>query len=216
MVYINDYLNSYRPLDLKKNYQIFPVESRGIDFVGYVTYHTHCLARKENKKNLCRQIAALRKKGLSEKEVRIKAASRLGFMQHCDSKHLLKKINMLKFSDVKKDDGTLTGSKYHIDVVVGKTIRLTAYRLSVSKYKGECLMIQYQIYEEVKDEKGNSISDENGQPKFDWVEHVSFTGSETLANQLKGIDITEPIAAKIVKQPIGDKGKYFYKLTDPD
>lgn len=218
LVYMNDYLNSHLALDIKKNYQIFPVEARGINFVGYVTYHTHCLARKENKKNLCRQIAALRKKGLPEEEIRIKASSRIGFMKHCDSTHLLKtiNINMLKFSDIKKDDGTLTGSKYHIDVVVGKTIRLTAFRITTSKYKGECLMIQYKIYEEVKDEKGIPETDENGQPKFDWIEHVSFTGSETLANQLKDIQITEPIEAKIVKQPIGDKGKYFYKLTDPD
>jgi len=27
------------------NYQIFPVESRGIDFVGYKSYHTHIFLR---------------------------------------------------------------------------------------------------------------------------------------------------------------------------
>lgn len=216
LVYMNDYLNSHRALDIKKNYQIFPVESRGINFVGYVTYHTHCLARKENKKKLCRQVASLRKKGLPENEVRLKSASRLGFMQHCDSIHLLKKINMLKFSDVRSDDGTLTGDKYHIDTILNRTIRLTAYRVSPSKYKGECLVIQYKIFEEVKDEKGNIIQDENGMPKKDWVEHVTFTGSETLANQLKGLQISEPIEAKIIKQSTGDKGRYFYKLTDPD
>lgn len=128
---------------------------------------------------------------------------------------------MLKFSDVQKDDGsTLTGDKYHIDVILNRTIRLTAYRITPSKYKGECLVVQYKIYEEVKDEKGDIIYDENGKPQRDWVEHVTFTGSETLANQLKGIDIIEPIEAKIVKQKTGGRDakveKYFYKLTDPD
>ena len=54
-VFINHYLNTERKLSMKGNYQIFPVESRGIDFVGYVTYHTHSLARKRNKKGLCRR-----------------------------------------------------------------------------------------------------------------------------------------------------------------
>ena len=54
LVFINDYLNNERLLDIKRNYQIFPVDVRGIDFVGYVIYHTHCLARKRNKKGLCR------------------------------------------------------------------------------------------------------------------------------------------------------------------
>lgn len=61
-VFINDYLNTERNLSMKSNYQIFPVESRGIDFVGYVTYHTHSLARKRNKQGLCREVAKLRKR----------------------------------------------------------------------------------------------------------------------------------------------------------
>ncbi len=36
LVYINDYQNNDRLLDMKRNYQVFPVDSRGIDFVGYV------------------------------------------------------------------------------------------------------------------------------------------------------------------------------------
>lgn len=36
-------------LKLKSNYQIFPVKSRGIDWVGYKHYHTHTLLRKSIK-----------------------------------------------------------------------------------------------------------------------------------------------------------------------
>lgn len=35
---------------LKRNWQIFPVEARGIDFIGYVFYHGHTLLRKDIKK----------------------------------------------------------------------------------------------------------------------------------------------------------------------
>lgn len=36
-------------LKVKDNYQIYPVDSRGINFVGYVFYHTHTLIRKSIK-----------------------------------------------------------------------------------------------------------------------------------------------------------------------
>ena len=96
LVLINDWLNEERHVDLKGNYQVFPVESRGIDFVGYVTFHTHCLARKKNKQGLCRELAKLRKAGVPEAEVMLLTASRAGFMLHCDSKHLFKVLNMKK------------------------------------------------------------------------------------------------------------------------
>lgn len=96
LVFINHFLNCERALDIKRNYQIFPVESRGVDFVGYVTYHTHCLVRKRNKQNLCRKVSELRKQGLTDEEIRLKVASNLGFMQHCDSHNLLNIIGMKK------------------------------------------------------------------------------------------------------------------------
>lgn len=41
-------------LKIKTNYQIFPVSSRGIDWVGYVHYQTHTLLRKKIKLNYIR------------------------------------------------------------------------------------------------------------------------------------------------------------------
>lgn len=43
-------------LDLKYNYQIFPVSKRGIDFLGYKFYHTHILLRKSIKKKFIKMI----------------------------------------------------------------------------------------------------------------------------------------------------------------
>jgi RNA-directed DNA polymerase len=47
---IQTYLKVNLKLDVKGNHQIFPVESRGIDFVGYVFYHKYIRLRKGIKK----------------------------------------------------------------------------------------------------------------------------------------------------------------------
>lgn len=89
---ITTYLNTELNLQLKSNYQIFPVESRGIDFVGYKFYHTHILMRKAIKKRLCRKAAKLNKKDIDAKSYRMQIAPWLGWAKHCNSKHLLKKV----------------------------------------------------------------------------------------------------------------------------
>lgn len=222
LVLINHWLNEERRVDLKSNYQVFPVESRGIDFVGYVTFHTHCLARKKNKQGLCRELAKLRKAGVPEAEIMLLTASRAGFMLHCDSKHLFKVLNMKKFSDlVPKTSGNLTGTKYHVDAILNREIHLTGYKLAPSKHNSEpCLTLQYSIEEPLTetgpDGQSRPVIDDAGQPVTDWVEHITFTGSQALIRQLEGVEITEPLRAKLIKQPIGDGKRCFYKLVDPD
>ncbi|KGO89754.1 RNA-directed DNA polymerase [Flavobacterium suncheonense] len=78
--YLKDNLN----LSIKGNFQVFPVEARGIDFVGYVHYHTHTLMRKSIKKNFVRAVKKRRKKET--------IAAYWGWAKHCNSKHLIKKI----------------------------------------------------------------------------------------------------------------------------
>lgn len=222
LVVINDWLETERLVSLKGNYQIFPVESRGIDFVGYVTRHDYCLARKKNKKGLCRELAKLRKAGVPEAEIMLLTASRTGFMKHCDSKHLMKTLDMKKFSElVPKSAGNLTGTKYHIDAILGREIHLTGYKLAPSKYNdGQSLTLQYSILEPVMetgpDGVQRAVIDDEGQPVADWVEHITFTGSQALIRQLDGVEITEPLRAKIIKQPIGSGQRCFYKIVDPD
>lgn len=92
LVEINDYLSTRLNLQLKSNYQVFPTDVRGIDFVGYVFRHTHVLMRKRIKKNFCRRVAILKKKNITEKEFQQKICSWVGWAKHCNSKHLLKKV----------------------------------------------------------------------------------------------------------------------------
>ena len=81
---IKKYLAVNLKLIVKQNYQIFPVSSRGIDFVGYVHFHTHTLLRKSIKKRFAR--------ALSKNKPKSSIASYLGWTKHCDSKHLIKKL----------------------------------------------------------------------------------------------------------------------------
>jgi len=46
-----NYLKDNLKLEIKSNYQIFPVASRGIDFLGYKMFHSHTLIRNSIKKN---------------------------------------------------------------------------------------------------------------------------------------------------------------------
>lgn len=81
---IAQYLECRLKLKVKPNYQVFPVATRGIDFIGYRFYHTHTLLRKRIKQNFARMIAR-RKNDAS-------IASYYGWAKHCNSKNLLKKL----------------------------------------------------------------------------------------------------------------------------
>ena len=81
---IRDYLDENLKLEIKANYQVFPVEARGIDFVGYVFFHTHTLLRKNIKKRFARAI--------KKRNNRQSIASYKGWAKHCNSKNLLKKL----------------------------------------------------------------------------------------------------------------------------
>lgn len=81
---IRQYLAENLKLEVKCNWQVFPVASRGIDFVGYVFYPTHTRLRKRIKQNFARKLA----KGASEATI----ASYMGWLKHADCKHLTKKL----------------------------------------------------------------------------------------------------------------------------
>lgn len=89
---IQTYLSENIKLKLKSNYQVFPIVSRGIDFIGYVFFHTHTMLRKRIKKNFCRCVAKLNRKIMTAKDYRIKICSWLGWCKYCNSKNLIKTI----------------------------------------------------------------------------------------------------------------------------
>lgn len=89
---IREYMHTNLNLEIKGNYQVFPVSARGIDFVGYKQYHTHILIRKSIKKNFARMV-----KGNKKPQ---SVAAYKGWTSHGDCKHLVKKLLNGKFKTV--------------------------------------------------------------------------------------------------------------------
>jgi hypothetical protein len=75
-------------LELKPNYQIFPVADRGIDFIGYKFYHTHVLLRKSIKQRMLKLI----NKRMSKNKLKTHLQSYFGWCKYCNSKHLLQNV----------------------------------------------------------------------------------------------------------------------------
>lgn len=82
-------------LELKKNWQIFPVEDRGVDFVGYRTFRSFCLIRKRTKNRIFRAMRRLIAKleGGSKLDCHDMGclSSYRGCLMHCDGHRLATK-----------------------------------------------------------------------------------------------------------------------------
>lgn len=107
---IRDYLKKELELDLKDNYQIFPVafdrkdtHGRGVDFVGYVFFRNETRLRKRIKQNLCRRIAKLRKskKQITAKDFKQIIASWWGWAKHGDTEYFINKLNLVSPYEIK-------------------------------------------------------------------------------------------------------------------
>jgi hypothetical protein len=80
LVSINDYLVNELNLELKQNYQVFPTNVRGIDFLGYRFFHTHTLVRKRIVKQMKKRLKNIKS-----------MASYWGWLKHADTYRLTNK-----------------------------------------------------------------------------------------------------------------------------
>lgn len=92
-----------------RKYQIFPVDSRGVDFVGYVFKHSHTRLRKSIKKNFCRKVAKINRQALTAETYKQAICSWWGWCKYCNSHHLLKKILKTDVYEIIQRESTKTG-----------------------------------------------------------------------------------------------------------
>lgn len=87
---LENYLHTNLKLKIKDNWQIFPVEKRGIDFLGYVFYYTHVKLRKDIKKNFIRNTNSIRKNWINKNDTEIinSVMSYWGWFRYGDCKNL--------------------------------------------------------------------------------------------------------------------------------
>jgi RNA-directed DNA polymerase len=86
---IGKYLQENLKLELKQNYQVFPVNARGIDFLGYVFFQTHVLIRKRIK------IKMLRTMRRNKSNLKESMASYSGWLKHANAYNLAKKYQLI-------------------------------------------------------------------------------------------------------------------------
>lgn len=89
---IKIYLKYELKLQLKPNYQIFPVEERGIDFVGYVFRHNYTLLRKSIKMHIRKLVQRFEDGKITRDEFMVSMSSYKGWLLYCDSHNLCKWI----------------------------------------------------------------------------------------------------------------------------
>jgi RNA-directed DNA polymerase len=85
---IKSYMTDNLDIDVKDNWQVFPVDSRGIDFVGYVFRHTHVRLRKSIKTAWARKTGRIKKRDMSRKDMAQSLSCYAGWAKHCDGVNL--------------------------------------------------------------------------------------------------------------------------------
>lgn len=98
----------------------FENDSRGINFVGYVFYHTHTLIRKSIKYKIIRLVNSYLNREINKKEFKIRMCAYYGWLKHADAKNLLYKIQSLTGVRYSNWNGKRTNiAKYY-----GKYVRI--------------------------------------------------------------------------------------------
>lgn len=90
---VDKYLWENLNLQIKDNYQVFSVDIRGLDFVGYIFRHDYVLIRKSIKIKFTRKVRKLKKKGVDENQFKQKTSGWYGWCKHANAINLLKKYS---------------------------------------------------------------------------------------------------------------------------
>jgi RNA-directed DNA polymerase len=176
---IKTFLGYYK-LEVKDNYQVFPVDAQGADIIGFKFFHDKILLRSRIKRNFARSVA----KGAKWETVQ----SYLSWAKHADCKHLIKTLNLMKsFSELKsKITKKFAGEKKSIKEVLStpekpKILEVLAYRIKRSKYNaGPRLDLDINL---------------------DGKNYLVWTGSENLIDSLKQLSIDDfPFSTTIVEE----------------
>lgn len=90
---IESYLTNKLDLKLKENWQVFPVEKRGVDFLGYRFFHNYILLRKSIKKRFVKSVKNIIKKykNLSTSQIINGLMSYYGWFKYGNCKNLQNK-----------------------------------------------------------------------------------------------------------------------------
>lgn len=186
---IKNYLSTNLALTIKKNYQIFPIKDRGIDFVGYRFYHSHVLLRKRIKTSMMKKLSQINKLKITAEEYNQQMAAYWGWVSQpfASTHNLIKKINNMKqFSDfnIKSTSGSFDGKKISIEDLFNTPIIVLEYKIEDSKFTGKN-----------KSDKRLQLSIEYNDEK-----RITFTGSDSLMEMIKQVPVEDFPFTTIIKK----------------
>jgi hypothetical protein len=133
------YLKHELNLKIKDNYQIFPVDKRGIDYVGYVFKHGFTLLRKSIKTKMKRFVTRFNNGKYTLDFFKLKMNSYFGWMKHCNSKKLLQNIEKstnIHYSNFKGKE-SLISNFYGKKVNIVEVVPYSTYYKIHFKYNGK-------------------------------------------------------------------------------
>lgn len=209
-------------LSVNKSHRISPVYPNGIDICGYVIFNDHTLVRKRNKKGLCKLVYKLRKSGLSDNDIYLKCATRIGFVKHANAINLIKKLRMERLGKIIKKrkapcpfEGLTQENKVPIESIiykdeseeVEKLILLLDYKILKSKItnssNNECIAFKFKKIKDIV----------NGEPVFGNDQYYTFSGSKVLTEQGKTDFSPSDLPCITGVKEIFKNNKKFYKFT---
>lgn len=127
-IQIKEYMSSLK-LEIKNNYQIFPVDKRGIDFLGYKFYHTHVFLRKRIKFRILKLVRKYKESKISYKYFINHIIPYFGWLKYCNSKYLLKRIE--------KDTGLEFSNWRGKEVAISSIYNIYIKLINISEYKNK-------------------------------------------------------------------------------
>lgn len=117
---IIDSTDNVRDVSSKLTNKIGIEVPRGINFVGYVFYHTHTLIRKSIKYKIIRLVNSYLNREIDKKEFKVRMCAYYGWLKHADAKNILYKIQSLTGVRYSNWNGKRTNiAKYY-----GKYVRI--------------------------------------------------------------------------------------------
>jgi len=122
---IERYLESNLKLSLNPKTQVFPVDDRGIDFLGYRTFRDYRLLRKRSAKKFKRKLKTIKNYfwKIPAHHVVSSIMSFVGWIQHCDGYNLIRSyiledktlISLMDQASDKMDIANPIREKYEVD-----------------------------------------------------------------------------------------------------
>lgn len=105
---VSQYLSENLALQLKENWQVFPVAARGIDFLGYRFFPGYTLMRKRISQRMKKRVKRLKGKWRRMDPIRVMSAamSYYGWAKHANCRHLMESVfdgDVCKMLDLASD-----------------------------------------------------------------------------------------------------------------